>query len=240
MASLSFTLRFGDGRTAALDIPGGATLGRASLERLEMKVTSSGWHCVQLSGSNASRVHAILTISQYGQAFLEDLHTANGTYVDGVKLDPGIAHDLRFGSEIRFAEGTPPEAAKLVCRVAWPQCGIAPLLQAKHSERVQAEEVMFVDESGERVDAAHKFVLELYSSVIQAMLASQAVEAQTGKVTVQQAFVAVLPKAIEFMYGLPIEIDTFDVAAGLCELANYYDIRELFSKASQILSFVSD
>eukprot|EP00929_Paragymnodinium_shiwhaense_P090419 TRINITY_DN50601_c0_g2_i1.p1 TRINITY_DN50601_c0_g2~~TRINITY_DN50601_c0_g2_i1.p1 ORF type:complete len:306 (-),score=36.77 TRINITY_DN50601_c0_g2_i1:89-1006(-) len=115
-------------------------------------------------------------------------------------------------------------------------------LQARYADRAQTAEVTFIDEaSGEAIDTAHRFVLELHSSVLQAMLVAHAVEAQTRSVTILEAFVDAVPKAVEWMYGLPIEIATFDAAANLLEFAEYYEIPDLYSTAVQtVRGFIGD
>ena len=50
--------------------------------------------------------HHSLIINILNDSFLEDLNSANGTEVDGVRLAPGSPHALRPGSEIRLGERT--------------------------------------------------------------------------------------------------------------------------------------
>lgn len=49
-----------------------------------------------------SRRHAQITRSE-GQVFVEDLSSANGTFLNEVRLQPGLQHPLKDQDEIRFA-----------------------------------------------------------------------------------------------------------------------------------------
>lgn len=48
-----------------------------------------------------SRRHAQITRSE-GQVLLEDLSSSNGTFLNGVRLQPGLQHPLTHQDEVRF------------------------------------------------------------------------------------------------------------------------------------------
>ena len=49
-----------------------------------------------------SERHAILTLRD-GKAVLEDIHSANGTYVNGIRIRPHVKTPIRPGDHIRLA-----------------------------------------------------------------------------------------------------------------------------------------
>ena len=68
---------------------GGVHIGRA------------GDNDISLSSGVVSRHHAVLVRSQ-GQIFVIDLGSANGTWVDGAQITPGLPAPVAAGSEISF------------------------------------------------------------------------------------------------------------------------------------------
>jgi hypothetical protein len=59
---------------------------------------------VDLSGfdnSGVSRRHAQVTRTE-GQVYLEDLDSANGTFLNEVRLQPGLQHPLKHQDEVRL------------------------------------------------------------------------------------------------------------------------------------------
>jgi len=55
-----------------------------------------------LDSSEISRLHA-RCVSDHLNIYLEDMDSTNGTFVNGRRLQPGEAHRLRAGDEVRFA-----------------------------------------------------------------------------------------------------------------------------------------
>ena len=47
-----------------------------------------------------SKKHCTIAVSDSGTVSIEDHESTNGTYVDGVRLAPGVAVDVRLGAEI--------------------------------------------------------------------------------------------------------------------------------------------
>ena len=60
---------------------------------------------ILLSHAKASRNHALLTISAFGKMTLTDL-SANGTSVNGSRLQQGLAYVVTREDEVTFADGT--------------------------------------------------------------------------------------------------------------------------------------
>ena len=60
---------------------------------------------ILLSHAKASRNHALLTISAFGKMTLTDL-SANGTSVNGRRLQQGLAYVVTREDEVTFADGT--------------------------------------------------------------------------------------------------------------------------------------
>ncbi len=72
---------------------GGVHIGRA------------GDNDVSLSSGVVSRHHAVLVLSQ-GQIFVVDLGSANGTWVDGERIAPGLPAPVAPGSELSFGHAS--------------------------------------------------------------------------------------------------------------------------------------
>ncbi|MFN0095929.1 MAG: FHA domain-containing protein [Dehalococcoidia bacterium] len=68
-----------------------AILGRATGNRIVVDHVS------------VSRRHAMLTIED-GQLSLEDLHSATGTYLNGLQIEAGARHPVASGSSVRFGD----------------------------------------------------------------------------------------------------------------------------------------
>jgi pSer/pThr/pTyr-binding forkhead associated (FHA) protein len=56
---------------------------------------------IQLFSSRVSRNHAEVILG-IEQAWIEDSGSATGTYVDNIRLEPGVQVELRIGSMVRI------------------------------------------------------------------------------------------------------------------------------------------
>ncbi len=54
--------------------------------------------------NGVSRLHAVIRRTNKGMFEVEDLDSANGTYLNGVSLPPHVPHPLKNGSELRLGE----------------------------------------------------------------------------------------------------------------------------------------
>ncbi|CAE7167733.1 KIF13B [Symbiodinium necroappetens] len=88
------------------------------LEEVETSIGRGEECSLQLDGKGISRMHARLTFAGRRPQLL-DLGSSNGTFVNGLRLKPNIAHDLKHGDVVRFAQARctysfelPPEGQK--------------------------------------------------------------------------------------------------------------------------------
>ncbi|KAJ1484342.1 SMAD/FHA domain-containing protein [Baffinella frigidus] len=68
-----------------------------------------GRHQEMVDIHTASRVHAILAHHKDGGLYIFDLQSANGTFIDGIRVPPKKETRLRPGSKLRFGEADSPE-----------------------------------------------------------------------------------------------------------------------------------
>jgi pSer/pThr/pTyr-binding forkhead associated (FHA) protein len=100
MAPLRYELRALRGDFVfQFDAPGieGYVIGRAD----EMSALIPDIDLTKMGGRGISRRHAAL-VRYHGAAHLIDLHSVNGTYVNGKRLQPDVPHPLNSGDELRF------------------------------------------------------------------------------------------------------------------------------------------
>ncbi len=132
----------GDGREFPLN-PGRNTVGRSSAD-------------VLLADATVSRQHAALVLED-GRCRVEDLGSTNGTKVNGQRLAPNEAHDLRDGDEVKFGN--------IVLRVALPAGAFAAAAEAAPvlaGGRMQTAEVRLVSTArlvAEDTGAEHSLVV---------------------------------------------------------------------------------
>jgi len=70
-------------------------VGRGDEMRPEVDLSSFGGE------AGVSRRHAQITRGE-GQVLVEDLGSSNGTFLNGVRLQPGLQHPLQHQDELRF------------------------------------------------------------------------------------------------------------------------------------------
>lgn len=86
------------------ELPSGQLLALIWDRNLVGRSSDAGQPQVDLGGfseGGVSRRHAEITRSE-GQVYVEDLNSSNGTFLNGVKLQPGLQHPLRPDDEVRF------------------------------------------------------------------------------------------------------------------------------------------
>lgn len=57
-----------------------------------------------IDDGHVSRQHLRVRVDEYGNRFITDLHSSNGTYVNGVKIAPGVEVYLRLDDSVRIGE----------------------------------------------------------------------------------------------------------------------------------------
>eukprot|EP00928_Gymnodinium_smaydae_P011423 TRINITY_DN14217_c0_g1_i1.p1 TRINITY_DN14217_c0_g1~~TRINITY_DN14217_c0_g1_i1.p1 ORF type:complete len:412 (+),score=42.17 TRINITY_DN14217_c0_g1_i1:48-1283(+) len=197
-----------------------------------------------LFGRGTSRRHARISIDNGGSVFIEDIGSSHGTFVAGVALRPGAKKEWKAGMEVRFGSAGKGahDTGKLVVGVRPQHAFLLAQIQGLHSSRHESAEVTFLDDqTGEEIERAHRFVVELQSPVIKAMLSSTTQESQTLAIKVQKDFVPIWPKVIRYLYGhgyFSGGVDgngeeTIESVAQLRKSAEYYQFTELAEETSQ-------
>ncbi len=98
--SPTLLLRFSTGESFTLDLRSAALVGRTDREKgivPDLDLAPFGGY-----DAGVSRRHATLT-ARAGIALVEDLGSANGTFVNGTRLAANIPTPLHIGDELRFA-----------------------------------------------------------------------------------------------------------------------------------------
>lgn len=118
---------------------------------------------VLLSNNSVSRKHGRITIED-AHAFVEDVGSTNGTYVDGAKVGQGEKVELKDGSEVTFGSMAlkyhAPEKTE-----AEPETSSEPTVATTVDDLSAAEEATPVDEPAVDEQASEEPVAEEVASV---------------------------------------------------------------------------
>ncbi|CAL1131567.1 unnamed protein product [Cladocopium goreaui] len=164
------------------------------------------------------------------------LGDSSSSFASGCKQSCTVASCCRFAGCSDGADAGDEDESETGFRVCSVSSDVPALLRSLYEARRSSGEVSFLHEDGREVETAHLSVLQLQSPVLKAMLCSQWKEASTHQVKLQEDFAEVFPLVLRFWYGLPVLVETFEVAVDLRRVAQYYEAHELKVFSAELIA----